>query len=120
MGLEIKLEEMNLGNLAEGSLERRFQDCMVEIAQIFSQSGVYATDAGRVVAKVKMVAEFRRDDDGDVEVWIGADVVGPKRKMVSRGGTHYRNGKWLVSEEHKQDPLPMFPRAAGDTSKGGE
>lgn len=118
MGLEIKLEEMTLGNLAEGALEKRFQDCMAEIAAIFAQANVYQTDGGRVLAKVKMVAEFRRDDEGDVEVWIGADVVSPKRKMVSRGGTHYREGRWLVSKEHRQDPLPMFPRAADP--KGGE
>lgn len=109
MGIEVTLESMTLANVAEGALEERFQEELLRIAQALANSSAYRTSGGRVSADITLAVHLSVDpQEGDVRVAISGEAKLPKRKAVSRGGVSFRDGKFRVYNEHKQQPLPLL------------
>jgi hypothetical protein len=110
--MEATLEKLTLGNIAEGELERQFQERLAEIAGLFGSHVEYVCDnRGHVRAVIKAEIQVEIDPDLQLSASVRTELVRPKRKLVNRVIYHRKSEGFLVwADEPQQLPLPG-PRA---------
>ena len=105
MGLEIKLEELNLLNVGDGELDARFQEEMQKVGLWASQLGAYRTNKdGQLAVKVVLEVEYVFEQNGSTIVLCDAHAKEPRRKR-GVGSVHVNRGRFYNVIEPEQGPL---------------
>ena len=104
MGIEF--EGVTLENIAEGELEREFQDVLPEVVAAFCEPEQFEHTNGIMTCKVPLELTFTRHaETGTVHVGVRAGFKPPKRREIVRAA-FVRDGVILV-EQAQQEELPM-------------
>lgn len=105
----MKLDEVQLTNIADGALEREFQTALCEVNQIIATGDEYQTTKdGELKMKLAMEVEFVWMN-GTMTAVVSANLKRPKRLAAARG--LYRRGTgWFVWGEGEQMGLTMPTR----------
>ncbi len=106
MGLEIKLEELGLANVAGGELDDRFKEALRERLGLFlEQRHLYRTNKdGDLAIKVEMSVEFIFEESGSTLASVDLHVKEPRKKK-NVGSVHVNRGKFFHMVEPVQGPL---------------
>lgn len=114
----MKLDEVQLTNVADGALEREFQTLLCEVNQIIANGDEYQTTKE---GELKMKVELSIDliwMNGSMTVVTAANLKRPKRIAAARG-LYRRGNAWFVWDEGAQMGLAMPTRTAETMDAAG-
>ncbi len=118
MGIEF--EGVTLTNVAEGELEREFQEVLPEVLGAFAEPEMYEHTSGVMICKVPLEITFTRQaETGVVIVGVRAAFKPPKRREIVRAA-FMRDGVMLVEHAQQQElPLETNVTAIGAANENG-
>ena len=101
----IEFEGLTLSNVAEGELEKEFQEVLPNVVAAFAEPELYEHTAGVMICKTPLeLVYMRHAETGTVHVSVRAAFKPPKRREIVRAAW-VREGAVLV-EKAKQLELP--------------
>jgi len=115
----LRIEGATLSNIADGKLERQFQEQLAKVVDIFSEAEQYEHTSDVLTVSIPMVCEFyRHADTGVLNVAVRAQFKPPKLKRAVRAA--YMRAGTIVVEVTKQEDLFTNVRPLRGGHEGGE
>jgi hypothetical protein len=103
----LRIEGASLANIADGELERQFQEQLAKVVEVLNESELYEHTNNVLTVSVPMVCEFARHaDTGALSVAVRADLKLPKRQRAVRSA--FLRAGTIVVEATRQEEL--FPK----------
>ena len=93
-----EFEPVTLSNVAEGELERQFQECLIQVMAALEEAYEYEPTGHMIKAKIPMVVEFSKSlETGVMLIGVRASYTPPKRKAALRAA-FLKDGAILVEQ----------------------